>query len=133
MKAHNTHGAMDINAVDGMRMTQVTPDEMQANGESAYSDGSDLEVGVTNSRDVLPILRADRFDENATDDESDSTQLNAEDGKGMHILHACSGPDRPGAYSRYLAARGASCRDFDIVRDPSDDLTCQVAWMKFGR
>ena len=108
-------------------MIQVLPDEAQADGVSAHSDESDVEVGITISKDNKPTLRAEQFDEDATDDEVDDAQLTAEDGKGVHILHACSGPDRPGSYSRYLSARGASCRDFDIVRDPSDDLTCQVA------
>ena len=91
-----------------------------------------MEVGIHNSSNIEPILRAEHFDEPLHDDEVDDVQLSSEDGRGMHILHACSGPDRPGAYSRYISARGASCRDFDIVRDPSDDLTCQVAWMKLA-
>ena len=52
--AHNTQVAVDSDAVNGMRMAQVLPDEVQADGVSTHSDESDVEVGVNNSSDIEP-------------------------------------------------------------------------------
>ena len=50
-------------------------------------------------------------------DEIDDVQLNPGDGRGMRILHACSGPDRPGSYARQLATMNIGCFDYDVLVD----------------
>ena len=84
---------------------------------------------------ILPlplILRAEFFDEALDSDSDVGVQLLEGAGSGYHVMHDCSAPDRPGSFAHHISLLGASCRDFDIVQDLADDLTCQVAWMKLA-
>ena len=46
----------------------------------------------------------------------------------FHILHACSGPDRPHSLRRCCEEINVSCLDFDIIVDAALDLVDDHAW-----
>ena len=84
--------------------------------------------------DELQVLEPAAFDDpqhhdtQVADDSDDDEGNLMPAAPGTKVLHACSGPDRPGSFLEHLRSMQIDCTNFDIVVDRSRDLLDSAAW-----
>ena len=81
-------------------------------------------------KDIVPAaLAAPRNHDAQVADDSDDDEGNLNPAApGTKVIHACSGPDRPGSFLEHLRSMQIECTNFDIVVDRSRDLLDSAAW-----